>query len=152
MLSDLSQKTLYNLINLEDLKKKNENEKKNIIKGVLNKIKITNLFPIDEYIIENKSFQETNNDFSNNINNTFYQDQSLTSTKDNSEFDNNESSYINEINFINNDDLDDKIIDIIYQKIIDIKLYPGSTIQQRQLVLYEWIKNILPNFLINLEE
>ena len=28
MLSDLSQKTLYNLINLEDLKKKNENEKK----------------------------------------------------------------------------------------------------------------------------
>ena len=152
MLSDLSQKTLYNLINLEDLKKKNENEKKNIIKGVLNKIKITNLFPIDEYIIENKSFQETNNNFSNNINNTFYQDKSLISTKDNSEFDNNESSYINEINFINNDDLDDKIIDIIYQKIIDIKLYPGSTIQQRQLVLYEWIKNILPNFLINLEE
>ncbi len=150
-LSDLAKKTLYKLINLEYLKEKNENEKKIIVQGVLKKIEITHLFQIKQSIIEKIISQEDCNNSTNNLNNDLLEIQSTNSTKEAS-ISNNNDSFINQINFTDNNYLDDKIIDNIYKKIIDIRLYPGDTLNQRKIVFFEWIRNILPNLFKDIEE
>ena len=150
-LTDSAKKTLHNLINLECLNEKNENEKKKIVKGVLAKIETTGLIPINEYIIEKIKSEVENNKFTIDINYSLSENQTLNSTKDNS-ISNNIDFISNETNFTDENYLYDKIIDIIYQKIVDIKHYPGDTLSQREYVLVEWIKNILPNVFNDFEE
>ena len=73
------------------------------------------------------------------------------STKDNSlgfNIYNNDYLYENEIQNTNysTKSEEEKIINDFFVTLVNVKLYPGDTLQLRKTFLIEYIKNLLPNY------
>ena len=148
-------KKIYQLTNSELLEDKSEKEKLMIIKKIIIQIKESALLPVEDIEsintkIFSSSFFSKTEDKEDNI---LFGVNSLhcESTKDNSlgfNIYNNDYLYENEIentNYSTNSE-EETIINDCFVTLMNVKLFPGDTLQLRKTFLIEYIKNILPNY------
>jgi hypothetical protein len=148
-------KKIYQLTNSEFYEDKSEKEKKNIIKKMIIQIKESELLPVEEIesiktkLFSSSFFLKTEDKEDNilfNINSDHFE-----STKDNSlgfNIYDNDYLYENEIENTNysTKSEEEKIINDFFVTLVNVKLYPGDTLQLRKTFLIEYIKNLLPNY------
>ncbi len=148
-------KKIYQLTNSEFYEDKSEKEKKNIIKKMIIQIKESELLPVEEIesiktkLFSSSFFLKTEDKEDNilfNINSDHFE-----STKDNSlgfNIYDNDYLYENETENTNysTKSEEEKIINDFFVTLVNVKLYPGDTLQLRKTFLIEYIKNLLPNY------
>lgn len=152
---DALKKKIYQLTNSEFYEDKSEKEKLNIIKKIIIQIKESALLPVEEIesintkLFSSSFFSKTEDKEDNMLFNINFDH--CESTKDNSfgfSIYDNDHLYENEIentNYSNNSE-EEKIISDFFATLINVKLYPGDTLQLRKTFLIAYIKNILPNY------